>query len=345
MARIPPPSATGPGPLLALAPMDGISDAHMRRFLTQLGGIDFCVTEFIRVTQHPTSERVLLRGCPELRHRSRTSAGTPVLVQLLGGAPDVVAESARRAATLGAYGIDLNFGCPARRVNGHDGGASLLRTPERIAHQVAAVRAACPPGVPVSAKIRLGWDHKNRATDIAQAIEEAGADWLTIHGRTRQQQYRPPADWDAIAEVVSRCAIPVIANGDIFDPASLARCQAVTRAAGYMIGRGAFRQPNLFRHLRGEDRGRWRVQAKLRALQDFISEAQQRGAEDRILLGRAKGWLAAMGQDDPALHARFQDVKRAPTLEVFTTGILRPVAAQSLPPPSPPAVSHRRAAL
>src|SRR5687767_14210553 len=118
--------------LLMLAPMEGISDVLVRDLLSSLGAMDLAVTEFIRVAHRPLTAGTLLRECPELESGGKTPSGTPVLVQLLGGDPELVAESAHIAAELGAPGIDLNFGCPAKRVNGSDGGAVLLKDPHRL---------------------------------------------------------------------------------------------------------------------------------------------------------------------------------------------------------------------
>ena len=137
---------------LFLAPMEGLADAVMRDVLTRLGGIDLCVAEFVRVTHHLLSERVLLRTVPELANGGCTPAGVPVRLQLLGSDPVCLAENAAQAAELGAPGIDLNFGCPAPTVNRHGGGAVLLAEPERIHAIVAAARRAVPEGVPVTVK-------------------------------------------------------------------------------------------------------------------------------------------------------------------------------------------------
>ena len=240
-------------PALALAPMEGVSDAHVRELLSGLGSMDACVTEFVRVTDRPVSRSVLARLCPELMTAGRTSSGTVVIVQLLGGDPDPVAESARRAYAMGALAIDLNFGCPARRVNGRDGGATLLRCPGRLVNILLATREALPPTVPVSAKIRLGYENPDDVVTLAQAAEAGGAAWVTIHGRTKVQMYEGHADWVRIGRAREAVGIPVVANGDVVDPTSLRRCLAAPGANAVMVGRGAFQTPNLFRWLRGVD--------------------------------------------------------------------------------------------
>src|SRR3989344_2376934 len=176
--------------------MEGVTDWVMRDLLTSLGGIDFCVTEFLRVTDQLLPDSVFEKNCLELKTGSRTRAGTPVFIQLLGGQVAPLAENAARAQELVALGIDLNFGCPAKTVNRHDGGASLLKYTDRLYDIVKAVRDAIPKSTPVTAKIRLGFDDPSSCIVKSQAIEAAGADWLTVHCRTKTDGYKPPAYWE-----------------------------------------------------------------------------------------------------------------------------------------------------
>ena len=142
--------------LILLAPMEGLLDHTLRDVLTRVGGIDRCVSEFIRITDQLLPDRVFRRIVPELRNGGRTPAGTPVRAQLLGSDPACLADNAAALAALGPAGIDLNFGCPAKIVNRHRGGAVLLDEPELVYAIVAAVRRAVPAAMPVSAKMRLG---------------------------------------------------------------------------------------------------------------------------------------------------------------------------------------------
>jgi tRNA-dihydrouridine synthase C len=230
---------------LMIAPMEGVIDHTMRELLTSLGGVDRCVTEFVRVTERLLPPRVFHRLCPELAHGGMTVSGVPVYVQLLGGQPTVMAENAARAAELGAPGVDLNFGCPAKTVNRSDGGAILLREPQRVHDITAAVRAAVPAHIPVTVKTRLGFEDKALFMDIAAGIEAAGATELTVHARTKREGYRPPAYWDSIAQARERVSLPIIANGEIWSVDDALRCRAVTGCHDLMLGRGVICRPDL----------------------------------------------------------------------------------------------------
>src|SRR3954470_23925874 len=190
------PAITRGRPALILAPMEGVTDAPMRALLSERGGFSFCVTEFLRVSQDVVPAKVFRASVPELlRNGCTTPSGLPVSVQLLGGDPGRLAESALVAVRAGALAIDLNFGCPAPTVNRHDGGATLLKHPQRIRAIVEAVRQALPPSIPVSAKLRLGWDSLDPVHENAEMAAQGGASWITIHARTKMQGYQPPVYW------------------------------------------------------------------------------------------------------------------------------------------------------
>jgi tRNA-dihydrouridine synthase C len=230
---------------ILLAPMEGLLDASLRDVLTRLGGIDRCVSEFIRITDRLLPERVFRRLMPELANASRTPAGVPVRAQLLGSDPACLADNAALLATLGPEGIDLNFGCPAKTVNRHRGGAVLLDEPPLLNAIVSAVRLAVPAQLPVSAKMRLGNDDEALMLDAALAIAEGGACELVVHARTRAQGYRPPAFWDRVARIREAVDIPVIANGEIWTLADAQRCRLESGCHGLMLGRGAVADPGL----------------------------------------------------------------------------------------------------
>ncbi|MCC1497023.1 tRNA-dihydrouridine synthase [Alcanivorax sp. 1008] len=287
-----------------LAPMEGLADFWVRQALTDIGGYDWCVTEFVRVSGTLLPAKVFYRWCPELAGNARTRSGTPVHVQLLGSDPACMADNAARAAELGAPAIDLNFGCPAKTVNRHGGGAVLLDEPERVYQVVHAVRRAVPAAIPVSAKMRLGNLDGELALDNARGIEAAGAAWLTVHGRTKSQGYRPPAFWDRIGSIREALELPVIANGEIWTVEDARRCMEESGCEAIMLGRGAVSDPFLARRLRGQllDNGWPEV---LGHLQKFIRELDGSGSDSQVS-GRIKQWLNYLRRDCADAEALYQ---------------------------------------
>lgn len=245
MHEPPQPPLSTVGSRVLLAPMEGLLDHTLRDMLTRVGGVDLCVSEFIRVTNNVLPRRAFIRVAPELLNRSRTVAGVPVRVQLLGSDPGYLAANAAALARLEPAGIDLNFGCPAKTVNQHRGGAVLLDEPELVGQIVAAVRRAVPAHIPVSAKMRLGYNDDRRAEDCALAIEAAGASDLVVHARTKAHGYRPPAYWDRIADLRQHVRMPMVANGEIWTLLDALRCRDVTGCERLMIGRGMVADPGL----------------------------------------------------------------------------------------------------
>jgi tRNA-dihydrouridine synthase C len=234
-------------PRMILAPMEGVIDAVMRELLTSIGGYERCVTEFVRVSQTILPARVFLRLCPELKEGGRTPSDTPVYVQLLGSDCRLMADNAAVADDLGALGIDLNFGCPAKTVNRSEGGASLLKTPHIIRDVCRAVRDRVNPDKPVTAKIRLGFDDDRDFETLLRLLEDTGISELTIHARTRRQGYRPPAHWGKIKLAHQHLPYPVIANGELWSPADVRACLAASGAQAVMLARGALCRPDLAR--------------------------------------------------------------------------------------------------
>ncbi|MBS1229484.1 MAG: dihydrouridine synthase DuS [Proteobacteria bacterium] len=277
--------------------MDGLADCVLREVLTRIGGYDGTVSEFIRVSGSLLPHRTFLRVCPELANASRTRAGTPVVVQLLGSDPQCMAQNAAQLAELSPAGVDLNFGCPAPTVNRHGGGATLLGDPELIGRIAAAVRQAVSPAIPVSAKMRLGVSDTARAIDCALALAAGGVSSLVVHARTRDDGYRPPAHWEWVAKIREAVSVPVIANGEVWSAPDYQRCRQVTGCDDVMIGRGAVADPFLARRIRAlaagdaisDERGDDWLQL-LPALADFWRLVQLR-VEARHAPGRLKLWL------------------------------------------------------
>jgi tRNA-dihydrouridine synthase C len=289
--------------------MEGVVDWVMRDTLTRVGGIDQCTTEFLRVTQYLHSEIVFYRNCPELRMGSKTRWGTPIFLQLLGGQADPMAVNAARAAELGAAGIDLNFGCPAKTVNRHDGGASLLKCPDRVLGIVAAVRKAVPTATPVTVKIRLGFDDPSVCFENALAAQEGGAQALTVHCRTKTDGYKPPAYWEWIPRLKERVKIPIVANGEIWNSADFRRCQEATGADRFMIGRGALANPYLFRQIKDEQEAAAPEWQQVKLLIPGFFEACEGKINGHFATSRTKQWLKALSMKSPEARQLFDQIK------------------------------------
>jgi tRNA-dihydrouridine synthase C len=303
--------------------MEGLLDFVLRDILTRAGGYDRCVSEFIRITDQLLPERVFLRIVPELANGGRTLAGVPVRAQLLGSDPACLADNAARLASLGPHGIDLNFGCPAKVVNRHGGGAMLLDTPETIAAIVAAVRRAVPAHLPVSAKMRLGYMDDTRAVECALAIAESGADELVVHARTKAQAYNPPAHWHRIADIRAAVSIPVVANGEIWSVADAQACMRESGCTSVMLGRGAVVDPGLARAIRGglmggdamgvPDAVAWSdVLTLMHPFWHIV--CSQLDAKKRA--GRMKQWLNFLRRHYPEAEVAYQALKTARDADV-----------------------------
>ena len=223
----------------ALAPMAGVADRAFRELCVSYGAA-YVVSEMISskgVSLGDRKSKALMQLSDEER---------PAGVQIFGNDPSVMAQSVKTVLGVLPDFVDINMGCPAPKIAGNGGGASLMRHPQLAKEIVEAVVAACG-SVPVTVKIRSGWDFENlNAVEMAQNAEKAGAVAVTVHGRTRQQMYAPPVDHQMISEVKKSVSIPVVGNGDIVDGPSAAKMLEETNCDFLMVGRGALGRPWVF---------------------------------------------------------------------------------------------------
>jgi len=326
---------------LALAPMEGLVDNVLRDVLTQVGGIDWCVSEFIRVSDRLLPPRVFHALAPELQDGARTRAGTPMRIQLLGSDPACLAENAALACTLGAPAIDLNFGCPAKTVNRSRGGAVLLNEPDLLYRIVHAVRAAVPTDIPVTAKMRLGCDRPDGALECARALAAGGAAELVVHARTKTQGYQPPAYWEWIARIREAIDITVIANGEIWSVDDWRRCREISGAEHFMLGRGLVARPDLALQIRAAANG-----ASIDALgwdalrpqvRDYWRQVRAK-VMPRFAPGRLKQWLFSLSRNYPDAQRLFDDIRRERDCAPIDRALLGPDA--EAPGPSGPGASE-----
>ncbi len=233
-----------------LAPMCGITD-YLFRTICYEQGCDLAYTEMISAMgylcapEQRSTRELMVRGSDEPR----------LILQLFGRDPEIVAQAARKICELGVYdGIDINMGCPAKKIAPSGEGCGLMRTPEKAGEMMEkTVRAS---NVPVSVKMRLGYDKDNmNVVQLARMAEQAGVTSVTVHGRTREQQYSGEADWETIARVKESVTIPVIGNGDIFTASQAVIRQQASGTDGVMIGRGAMGNPWIFRDIRSLQTG------------------------------------------------------------------------------------------
>ncbi len=295
--------------------MEGVVDAEMRAVFTAIGGFDRCVTEFVRVTEQKIPKRVFTRYSPELNQGGMTDSGVPVYVQLLGGSARWMAWNATRLAKLEPPGIDLNFGCPSKTVNKSDGGSVLLREPQRVGEIVAAVRDAVEPSIPVTAKIRLGFEHTDDLEEIVERIAQAGANELCVHARTKADRYKPPAHWHEVTRVSNiahRYNLPLTINGDIWCANSAEQALVASGANHLMLGRGALRSPDLANKIKARAHAnnyqsmRW--PQVLEMLIQYLSNSTNQ--HPNFVGNRAKQWLGFLQVTYPQASDAFQSIKR-----------------------------------
>jgi len=235
-------------PKLFLAPMEGVGDVAFRKAMASIGGFDWACTEFIRVSLKPHIPSLLKQYSPD--------DTAPILqaAQVMGSEPELMAEVTRGLVAKGAPRVDLNCGCPSNTVTGKGAGSSLLKTPELL-HQIAKAMVDAV-SIPVTAKLRAGFSDTSLFRENLLAAQEAGIAFLTLHARTKEDGYGPPARWELIAEAKELLKIPVIGNGDVLNAQDLIRMVEQTKCDGVMIGRGAVANPWIFQEIKAHFEGR-----------------------------------------------------------------------------------------
>jgi nifR3 family TIM-barrel protein len=295
---------------LYLAPMAGVSDKIFRQLCKERGA-DVLVTEFV------SAEGVFRRNERTREYLNFDECERPIGVQLFGGNAEHMAEAAKHVVDwVRPDFIDLNFGCPVNKVVAKNGGSALLKDcPALAAVAEAVVRAVAP--VPVTAKIRIGWDMESiNAPRVARILEETGVLALAVHGRTRAQGYSGAADWDVIGQVVEAVSIPVVGNGDLTSGADVIRRRAETGIAGAMIGRAAMSSPWIFSQVKhhfatGGDLVRPSLTEKWELIQRHCQLAvQEWGNEDQAIRSmRARLMAYSKGfPNSKSLREKFQHV-------------------------------------
>ncbi len=290
------------------SPLAGVSDRVFRSLVRRWSADALLFTEMVNATSLE-----LGHGVKKVEQLAAESG--PVGVQLFDHRPAPMVEAARRAEALGAFLIDINMGCPVRKIARKGGGSGLIRDPDLACRIVAAVAGAV--SIPVTVKTRLGWcGGEADPVGWCRRLENAGAQLLTLHGRTREQAFRGQADWGAIARVKRALRIPVIANGDIRTPADALRCLETTGADGVMVGRGTMGAPWLVGQIDAALRGRPvpptpGMEERLRLAADQLRALVAEKGDHGLLIARKHmGWTCA---GFPGAAQLRHDLMRAPT--------------------------------
>jgi len=303
----------GPDPLLALAPMQDVTDLAFWRVLARHGGADLYWTEYFRV--HPDSrlEKYILDSI------TQNPTGRPVIAQMIGNDIPALVRNARLLQRLPVAAIDLNLGCPAPVVYRKCAGGGLLRDPAKMDAILGALRDAI--SIPFTVKTRLGFDTADGFEQLLGLFAKHSVDLLTVHGRTVKQMYRPGVRYDLIARAAARLACPVLANGNIHGPEQALAVLAQTGARGLMIGRGVIRNPWLFRQIRQRLRGQAPALPTGRQVLAYVAELWEAQthpqARESARVQRLKKFMNFIGEGieppEPFLH----DIRRAATQADF----------------------------
>jgi tRNA-dihydrouridine synthase len=303
----------GGGPLLALAPMQDVTDLAFWRVLARHGGADLYWTEYFRVHRDSRPEKYILDSI------TQNPTGRPVIAQIIGNDIPALVRTARALQQLPVAAIDLNLGCPAPVVYRKCAGGGLLREPAKIDAILGALRDAA--AIPLTVKTRIGFDSADGFDHLLGLFAKHAIDLLTVHGRTVKQMNRGDVRYDLIARAAAQLPCPVLANGNVHGPDQALAVLAATGARGLMIGRGAIRNPWLFRQIRQRQRGETPALPTGRQVLAYIAELWEAqaspDARESARVERLKKFMNFIGEGieppEPFLH----DIRRAATRADF----------------------------
>lgn len=300
-------------PFLLLAPMEGVGDETFRKAMASVGGFDEAVRDFLRVPLNP--------HIPSLAAKYDASELSPIplVAQLMGSEPELMALMAKEMELRGAPRVDLNCGCPSNTVTGRGAGSSLLKDPTHLYDVAKAMVDSV--SIPVTAKLRSGFEDTSLFKENLLAAQESGIKFLTLHPRTKVEGYGPPARWDLIAEAKSLLSIPVVGNGDILTVADALKMVSQTGCDALMIGRGSIINPFIFHQIKAHYAGvdfHYDLHDLFRYLDVYRREMRTEVSE-RSKIGKIKQLLGFIFKGNERLLSRRNDLLRAdhPSMEEF----------------------------
>jgi tRNA-dihydrouridine synthase B len=303
----------GPEPVLALAPMQDVTDLAFWRVMARYGGPDVYWTEYFRVHADSRLERWILESI------TQNPTGRPVVAQMIGNDIPALVRTARELQQHPIAAIDLNLGCPAPVVYRKCAGGGLLREPAKIDAILGALRDAV--SIPFTVKTRIGFESADAFDSLLELFARHSIDLLTVHGRTVAQMYRPGVRYDLIARAARRLSCPVLANGNVHGPDQAIDVLARTGARGWMIGRGAIRNPWLFTQIRRRQRGETPTLPTGRQVLAYICELWEaeasEGAPENSQVQRLKKFMNFIGEGAIPAEAFLYEIRRVTTRNEF----------------------------
>ena len=303
----------GGQPLLALAPMQDVTDLAFWRVMARHGGADLYWTEYFRVHADSKPEKYILDSI------TQNPTGRPVVAQMIGNDIPALVRNARALQQFPVAAIDLNLGCPAPVVYRKCAGGGLLREPAKIDAILGALRQAV--AIPFTVKTRIGFESADGFDELLGLFAKHGIDLLTVHGRTVKQMYRPDVRYDLIARAAGQLACPVLANGNVHGPEQALAVLAETGARGLMIGRGVIRNPWLFRQIRQRQRGETPTLPTGREVLAYVAELWEAqtspDAPESSQVQRLKKFMNFIGEGMEPPQPFLHDIRRVTTQADF----------------------------